>query len=563
MANYSDPIRIWAYGDYVEAANEAVKIYKRDVDPDFEVQITAIAFSELDAHLNAALQAGDLPDILLMDDKRVRRYLGEFSSSFLPLNDCIDQSGIPFNFMPYKMEKVTYDNQIYGVPYSASPAVLWYREDILDAEGISIDDLNTWDELRRFGERLRDSGKYLLPPLQCFDIEIFLSSIDGYLDESGNSNVVGIHEVMGLLKEFYDQGFIYSPTLDLGDVQGALYAAIMEGVPVFIGGVELYLEIKKISASLGIENWRVAPFPKSELFANDVGLCGHSWLVTNTGNQDKAVDFMLKTFATSTELAVGMAEKHTIIPVFDEALVALNTSDDFEEKELVRFLAELGWEIPERQQKIFTLELESCFKYWLNEVIYNEFPVDGIESKFNEICSYLSDLDPGKYYETLFDIYVSRDPDKMSYVEGETFDNTGMRVFLEGYNCPSGVITGYTYSPTGPLSAGTQAITVSYSVGDITKSNLLWLDVASKSLIGLNIEQVPNKMEYKEKECFDKTGMKVRVFYNNNTSELVEDYTYSPISQLTMKSPQITVSYTRSEYSATVTFPITVTTDVL
>lgn len=563
MANYSDPIRIWAYGDYVEAANEAVKIYKRDVDPDVNVQITAIELSELDAHLKAALQARTPPDIVLMDDKRVRRYLGEFSSSFVPLNDYIDQSGIYFNFMPYKMEKITYDNQIYGVPYSASPAVLWYREDILDAEGISIDDLSTWDRLREFGEQLRETGKYLLPPLQCFDMEIFLSSIDGYLDESGNSNVGGIQEAMRQLRDLYNESFIYPSTPDLGDVQGALYAAIMEGVPVFIGGVELYLEIKKISASLRIENWRVAPFPKSELFANDVGLCGHSWLVTNTGNQDKAVDFMLKTFATSTELAVGMAEKHTIIPVFDEALVALNTSDDFEEKELVRFLAELGWEIPERQQKIFTLELESCFKYWLNEVIYNEFPVDGIESKFNEICSYLSDLDPGKYYETLFDIYVSRDPDKMSYVEGETFDNTGMRVFLEGYNCPSGVITGYTYSPTGPLSAGTQAITVSYSVGDITKSNLLWLDVASKSLIGLNIEQVPNKMEYKEKECFDKTGMKVRVFYNNNTSELVEDYTYSPISQLTMKSPQITVSYTRSEYSATVTFPITVTTDVL
>ena len=112
MANYSDPIRIWAYGDYVEAANEAGKIYKRDVDPDVNVQITAIASSEFDDMLNGALQSGDPPDIVLLTDEKIKSYLGEFLSSFVPLKDYIDKSGIPFNFIPYKMEKVTYDNQI-------------------------------------------------------------------------------------------------------------------------------------------------------------------------------------------------------------------------------------------------------------------------------------------------------------------------------------------------------------------------------------------------------------------------------------------------------------------
>lgn len=130
------------------------------------------------------------------------------------------------------MEKVTYDNQIYGVPFSSVPAVLYYREDILNEEELSADDLSTWDGLRQFGERLREKGKYLLPPLQCLDMEICLDSVGRcYLDESGNSDVVGIKETMGYLKEFYDDEFIYPSNLGEEDVQGLLYSAIMEGVP--------------------------------------------------------------------------------------------------------------------------------------------------------------------------------------------------------------------------------------------------------------------------------------------------------------------------------------------
>lgn len=562
MANYSDPIRIWAYGDYVQAAHEAVKIYKRDVDPDVNVQITAIAYSEFDDMLNGALQSGDPPDIVLLTDEKIKSYLGEFLSSFVPLKDYIDQSGIPFNFIPYKMEKVTYDNQIYGVPFSSVPAVLYYREDILNEEELSADDLSTWDGLRQFGERLREKGKYLLPPLQCLDMEICLDSVGRcYLDESGNSDVVGIKETMGYLKEFYDDEFIYPSNLGEEDVQGLLYSAIMEGVPAFIGGCWWYSTLKAITGRWG-NDWRVAPLPKSGPFNNDVGLNGYSWMVTNTGNQDKAVDFVLKTFATSTELAVSMAENYNIVPAYEEAIEALRSSGNyFEDKDIIQVAADLGREIPESQQKIFRRELVSCFKHWLNEVVYNEFPINEIKSKFEDICNCLRDLDPTKYYEMLLsDIHLLLGGlVKNSYVEGETFDSTGLKVSAEYFNLPSQIITQYTYSPTGPLSAGLQAITISYSVGDITKSNLLWLEVAAKSLAGIKIEQMPDKLTYEERRYFDKTGMKVRVFYNNDTSELVEDYTYSPTGQLSMQSPKITVSYTRDAYLATVTFPITVT----
>ena len=80
-------------------------------------------------------------------------------------------------------------------------------------------------------------------------------------------------------------------------------------------------------------------------------------MVTNTGNQDKAVDFVLKTFATSTELAVSMAENYNIVPAYEEAIEALRSSGNyFEDKDIIQVAADLGREIPESQQKIFRRE---------------------------------------------------------------------------------------------------------------------------------------------------------------------------------------------------------------
>ena len=163
MASYNDLIRIWAYGDYVEAAHEAVKIYKRDVDPDVNVQITTIELSELDDRLNAALQSGDPPDIVLLDDERIKRYLKEIPGWCVPLNAYMTQLDIASSFMNYEMENVTSESgKICGIPYSSLPAVLYYREGILNGEELSIDALSTWDGLRQYGELLRDKGNYFL-----------------------------------------------------------------------------------------------------------------------------------------------------------------------------------------------------------------------------------------------------------------------------------------------------------------------------------------------------------------------------------------------------------------
>ena len=568
MTNNSETIKIWAWGDYVDAANKASEIYIRDVDSDVNIEVENMERDVLYKKLNTELRdRNDLPDIVLLDDEKIKSYLKEFSFPFVPLNEYMAQYNGLGNFIPYKIEQVTYDNETYGVPYSSAPAVLYYRKEVFEQEGIEINDNLTWDEFRGIGEQLKGNGRYLLPPLDCFDMQIFLLSTGNcYLDENGNVAPSGISAAMEQLKEFYDLGLIYQKSPEeIESPRTLLKTAIEEGTPAFIGGWSWCAAIKEISEELGIEDWQVAKIPKSEIFMNDVGLSGCSWMVIDRGieeKKDKAIDFLMRTFAESTELALDMAEKYNIVPVFQEAieeLAALETDPCFGGQNAIQFAAELGLEIPEIQQKEYRQELTSCFKYWFKEVIYNEFPMESIDDKFSEICNCLYELDPTKFYEILLsDIRVSKAPDKVSYIEGETFDSTGMKVFAEYFNQPSGFITNYTYSPTGAFSVGDHAITISYTINDITKTFDLWFKVNPKSVVSLTLEQMPTKTVYLEREFFDKAGMVVRAFYDNGTSELVTDYFCTPTDRLKMEDTKITVSYTRGSATKTTTLPITV-----
>ena len=101
------------------------------------------------------------------------------------------------------------------------------------------------------------------------------------------------------------------------------------------------------------------------------------------------------------------------------------------------------------------------------------------------------------------------------------------------------VVTGYTYSPSGALATTDTAITISYG----GKTTSVSITVNAKSLTGIEITTQPTKTTYSAGETFDPTGMVVTASYDNDTSEVVSDYTYSPTEALTTSDDTVTVSY--------------------
>lgn len=126
-------------------------------------------------------------------------------------------------------------------------------------------------------------------------------------------------------------------------------------------------------------------------------------------------------------------------------------------------------------------------------------------------------------------------------------------------NGSSAVVTDYTYVPTTALTTEDETVTVSFG----GKSTSVSISVAEKELVGIAITTPPTKTTYEYGETFDPTGMVVTASYNNNTSEVVTGYTWSPDGQLTTSGTvAITISYEGETATQNVTVqeqPVTLT----
>ena len=114
-------------------------------------------------------------------------------------------------------------------------------------------------------------------------------------------------------------------------------------------------------------------------------------------------------------------------------------------------------------------------------------------------------------------------PDKLTYLEGQELDLTGMVVkanlnngnqltLNEGYS-----VSGYSSNP------GNYTITVGYQGVSATFDVV----VNAKSLVSLEIRQTPNKTQYVSGQQLNLDGLVVAGVYDNGLTIIVEDYTVS------------------------------------
>ena len=167
-------------------------------------------------------------------------------------------------------------------------------------------------------------------------------------------------------------------------------------------------------------------------------------------------------------------------------------------------------------------------------------------------------LVPGKCI--LESISITKTPDKTEYIAGEYFEPAGMEVTATYSDNSSSVITGYTFSPNGPLTVADKEITVSYTAGDVTKTAKQAITVNGikvRNLESIAVTKAPDKTTYNAGEFFDPTGMVVTAKYDDKSTEVVTAYTYEPTTALTASDTEITICYTDGD-TKTATQPITV-----
>ena len=155
----------------------------------------------------------------------------------------------------------------------------------------------------------------------------------------------------------------------------------------------------------------------------------------------------------------------------------------------------------------------------------------------------------------LLSIWVDTPPDKVKYDAGDLFDPTGMviKADISGVEI---VVPNYTYEPEVMLEGVTEVI-ISYEFAGVTKTCSQPIS-AVRTLSKVDVITQPTKTAYKYGDTFDPSGMVVQATYSDGSTEIVEDYSYTPTGALGLNDTTVTVSYEFAGKTATTTFDITV-----
>ena len=274
--------------------------------PQTTFNIVDFAKADVEQKLQTALSSGTadaLPDIVLIEDYGAQKYLQSFPGAFAQLSGKVDHSG----FAPYKVELMTLDGAVYGMPFDSGVTGLYYRKDYLEQAGFKPADMQdlTWDRFIEIGKEVEaKTGKKMLG-LDINDagfVRILMQSAGGwYFDKDGNLSIENNAALKAALETEQKilQAGIYKPaagwtewvnTFTSGDV-----ATVTTGV--WITGT-----VKAQADQSG--KWGVAPIPKLNVegATNASNLGGSSWYVTeSSAEKDEAIDFLNEIYAKDVD----------------------------------------------------------------------------------------------------------------------------------------------------------------------------------------------------------------------------------------------------------------------
>ena len=300
-------VTVWAWDvEYnIPIMEEAAERYEANHD-DVDVEIVEYSYDDITQKINTYLTAGTtdgLPDIILSEDANVQKYIQSYPGEFKDMSDIVDFS----NFAQYKVEVLTMDDGIYGVPFDIGTEGLFYRADYLEQAGYTEEDMMdlTWDEYIEIGKKVKEvTGKNMLnldPDSMNFMRDCMQASGTWYFTEDGEVNIAGnpvVEEGTRIYKALMDADIV-----ELTSGWSEMAAALNNGdVASITTGCWIVPTITAQEDQSGL--WRVANMPRLEVEGgtNYGNRGGSNWLVLeNSPNSDVAADFLNEIYANDVD----------------------------------------------------------------------------------------------------------------------------------------------------------------------------------------------------------------------------------------------------------------------
>lgn len=303
-------LTVWCWDAFnVDAMKAAAEIYNRN-HPDVVINVQETLSKDIQTLVQTYAMSNELdslPDIFLMDDQVIAKYIQNYPEVFSDLTD----SGIDFTqFSQSKVANSVSNGRNFGVPYDSNTVIACYRTDYLEKAGYTIEDLTdiTWDRFIEIGEDIKaKTGMPMLTNVQGEPdlLNMILQSAGiSVFDKQGKISLVdneGLKVAMSVYLELVNKGILQEQT-DWSGYQGSINNGTVVGT---INGSWICATIMSTSQTEQDGNWAVTNMPKLNNYpgaTNYSAQGGSSWAISSTtDNFDLAVDFMSTTWAGSTE----------------------------------------------------------------------------------------------------------------------------------------------------------------------------------------------------------------------------------------------------------------------
>ena len=153
-------------------------------------------------------------------------------------------------------------------------------------------------------------------------------------------------------------------------------------------------------------------------------------------------------------------------------------------------------------------------------------------------------------------ITISTPPTRTQYVEGQSFNPSGMIVAATYSDGTVVAVTNYTY-PTTILTTDITTVLVTYVEDGKTFTANVIITVIAKKCTGIIITAQPTNREYVDGDVFNPAGMVVTANYNDGTSTVVSNYAY-PTTGLVEGATTVVITYVDGDSTFTANVTITV-----
>jgi fructooligosaccharide transport system substrate-binding protein len=324
-----------------QSGEEETEFYKKRIEEfneahDGEIKINVEVVmddggSSYNDSLNAALVAGNLPDVLALDGPFVASYAD--AEIIAPIDEYISDEDKE-DFVDSILQQGTYNEQLYSLGAMESSVVLYYNKEIFEEEGIeaptTIEDAWTWDEFMAVAKQLTTDDRYGLNLFMDYGVGEWYTymgapfiwsnggelisedgtTVDGYLN--GPESV----EAFEYVKSLFEEGVV---SLTPSETQFESGNAAMA-----LGGPWIAVSAENAGLDYGM-----MPYPYSEVPKSPSGSMAYA---ISTQAEHPEAAYKVMQWMTNEESVIGLSEVTGMPPARKSAFESMEEYNELPKK---------------------------------------------------------------------------------------------------------------------------------------------------------------------------------------------------------------------------------------